>query len=311
MAPVADPLERLMNLLALLLNRQEPLTLDRIAVEMPGYPGGDEARRGAFERDKRALRELGIPIETVVLSGREAGASAYRIDRARYELPDLGLSDDERHALQVALATVHIGVDPAEDALVKLGATDEVALPGVSTALPALAQLPLLFEASTNRAPVTFRYRDEERVLDPYAISSRDGFWYVIGRDHRSGALRTFRVDRMAGGVEAGEPGSFTVPEGFRAEDALPDDPKVIGSGARVEAHVLVDHLRAAKVVREVGDDAVVERRADGAVVVRVPATNLDAFRSWVLGLLDHAEVLDPPPVRAAVRGWLEAMAGA
>jgi len=43
---------------------------------------------------------------------------------------------------------------------------------------------------------------------------------------------------------------------------------------------------------------------------VRVPASNLPAFRSWVLGLLDHAVVLDPPDVRAHVIDWISSVAG-
>ncbi len=69
--------------------------------------------------------------------------------------------------------------------------------------------------------------------------------------------------------------------------------------------------MRAAKVAREVGDGAVSERRADGSIVVRVPCGNLGAFRSWVLGLLDDATVLEPPDVRADVVAWLEGGAGA
>jgi hypothetical protein len=67
--------------------------------------------------------------------------------------------------------------------------------------------------------------------------------------------------------------------------------------------------VRAAKVVREVGDDAIAERRADGRVVVRVPCGNLPAFRSWLLGLLDDAVVIGPPEVRADVVAWLAAIA--
>ena len=43
--------------------------------------------------------------------------------------------------------------------------------------------------------------------------------------------------------------------------------------------------------------------------MVRVPCTNLAAFRSWVLGLLDHAEVLEPPAVRADLVAWLSSIA--
>ena len=40
-----------------------------------------------------------------------------------------------------------------------------------------------------------------------------------------------------------------------------------------------------------------------------VPCANAGAFRSWVLGLLEHAEVLSPPAVRADVVEWLRATA--
>ena len=43
---------------------------------------------------------------------------------------------------------------------------------------------------------------------------------------------------------------------------------------------------------------------------VRVPAGNLDAFRSWVLGLLEHAEVLEPASLRAEIVAWLSAVGG-
>ena len=42
---------------------------------------------------------------------------------ARYpdELPDLGLTEDERRALQLAAAAVHVGASGVEEALWKLG----------------------------------------------------------------------------------------------------------------------------------------------------------------------------------------------
>ncbi len=73
---------------------------------------------------------------------------------------------------------------------------------------------------------------------------------------------------------------------------------------------MLVDAARARLVVDELGEAAVVARHDDGAVELDVACANLDAFRSWLLGLGEHAEVLGPPPVRAAVVDWLRAMAG-
>ena len=80
--------------------------------------------------------------------------------------------------------------------------------------------------------------------------------------------------------------------------------------GEAQDATVAVAAIRASKVAREVGEDAVLDRRPDGSIVVRVPCGNRPAFRSWLLGLLDNAVVLEPAEVRAEVVAWLAAVAG-
>jgi predicted DNA-binding transcriptional regulator YafY len=67
--------------------------------------------------------------------------------------------------------------------------------------------------------------------------------------------------------------------------------------------------IRSAAVERELGPDRVVEHCDDGSIVVAVPTTNLAAFRSWTLGLLDHAVVESPVEVRQHVIDWLAATA--
>lgn len=99
-------------------------------------------------------------------------------------------------------------------------------------------------------------------------------------------------------------------PLDFDARAAFPIDPKELGD-APATARVLVDAGRARLVVDELGAGAVVTRRPDGSVELDVASANLDAFRSWVLGLGEHAEVLGPPAVRQAVVDWLRAMVGA
>jgi predicted DNA-binding transcriptional regulator YafY len=76
-----------------------------------------------------------------------------------------------------------------------------------------------------------------------------------------------------------------------------------------VAAHVLVDASQAAAVVDQVGESAVTERRDDGSVLLELPVTNTAAFRSFVLGLLDAAEVVAPPELRAEMASWLEGIA--
>lgn len=317
---MADPLERLTNLLALLLETREPLTQDRISHELAGqYPADAVARRGAFERDKALLRAEGVPIESVTTAD---GGTAYRIDRSRFELADLGLTPAETRALQVAVATVHLGTGWGEDALLKLDAQSVpdvsdsglTAAPSPAMAVGAMAApasadvLPVLFDANSQRAPVTFAYRGASRTVDPYGLVSRNGFWYLVGRDHDRNDVRTFRVDRMTGDISTGNAGSYTTPPGFDPSAALVKDARALGDGPS-EALVLIDAGHASRVLVDLGESAVRDRREDGDVVFAVPCANLWAFRSWLLGFLEHAEVLAPPTVRADVVDWLTAIA--
>ena len=314
---MVDRIERLTNLLALLLETNEPKSLVEIAGELDGqYPETDQARRAAFERDKAALREIGVPIETeVVAGGPYSGQTRYRIHRRAYELADLDLADDEMRALQVAVAAVRTGSGLGQEAIWKLGGALGEDRPSVSAVVPDRPELPIIRTAVAARSTIEFSYRGQPRVLDPWGLLLRGGFWYVIGYDHDRQAQRTFRVDRFDGGVAAistRSAGSFERPDSFDPRTAFPADPKEIGHDAfdGVEAEVHIDALRAAAIERELGSDRVLQRSADG-IVVRVPASNLPAFRSWVLGLLDHAVVLGPPEIRAEIVAWLRVVAGA
>ena len=60
-------LERLVNLSAALLAADRALTAEELRERVPGYPDEKSSFRRQFERDKDALRELGIPLQTVTL----------------------------------------------------------------------------------------------------------------------------------------------------------------------------------------------------------------------------------------------------
>ena len=311
---MVDRIERLTNLLALLLETSRPLSLVEIAGELVGqYPENERSRRASFERDKAALREIGVPIDTeIVAGGPYSGQTTYRIDRRAYELADLDLTPDEMRALQVAVAAVRS--EPGRHAIWKLGGALDDERPAVSAVIPERPELPAIRTAVSSRAPIEFGYRGEDRKLDPWGLLLRGGFWYVIGHDHVRNERRTFRVDRFdragdggADTVRVGAPGSFERPASFDPRTAFPADPKQIGQGAddSVDALVRISSLRSGAVERELGSDRVVERGDDGSVVVAVPAGNLVAFRSWVLGLLDHAVVESPDEIRQHLIDWL------
>ncbi|MEO6653654.1 MAG: WYL domain-containing protein [Ilumatobacteraceae bacterium] len=308
---MADRVERLTNLLALLLETTQPLSLIQIAGELRGqYPESQTARRGAFERDKAALREIGVPIEQRIAAGSDAGQTQYWIDRNRYEMHGLDLTADEMRALQVAIAATRPGSSSGQDALWKLGAGVLDQGTTVSAIVPDVAELPALRDAVASRARVGFRYNDVDREVDPWGLLLRAGFWYLIGFDNGRGERRTYRIDRIAGHVVThADAGSFERPADFDPRDAFPEDPKLIGADPTVpDALVAIDAVRAGHAERELGSERIAERRTDGSIVVSVPCANQPAFRSWVLGYLEHAEVLEPETARADVIAWLEAV---
>jgi predicted DNA-binding transcriptional regulator YafY len=85
-------------------------------------------------------------------------------------------------------------------------------------------------------------------------------------------------------------------------------EPWQLGEGEPQIARVLVDAHQAAIAIGEAGGDGVVEERDDGSVILEMSVTNLDGFRSFVLGFLEHAEVLGPPELRADIIDWLRAI---
>lgn len=304
---MVDRLERLVNLTATLLDTRRPLTLEELAERVePRYPDELAPRRRQFERDKDTLRELGIPITVESVDGF-GSEQAYRIKADDYYLPDLGLDEAELAALHLAVTAVRFADDAGLVGLAKLGGR---AGEGTETALAELDMSPLvatLFDAVNRHATIEFEYRGTTRRLDPYGVVLRFGHWYVVGRDRDHDAPRAFRVDRFDDDPVIGPGAAFDPPDTVDP-GAFVRDPLTYGSDQPIEARVLVDVARAALVVDDLGHESVAERRDDGSVVVTMPVVNRVAFRTWVLELLEHAEVLGPPELRDEFVAWLQAV---
>jgi predicted DNA-binding transcriptional regulator YafY len=316
-----DRFERLANLVTYLLDAGERghggASYADIVSAIPGYPEAEESRRRAFERDKKLLRDEDLPL--VEENGH------YWIPPEEYYLPDLGLTEDEQLALQLAVAAVPVSVSGGEagSALQKLslasgGDGPAASLAGGASPLADLEEhplLPVLHGAIRRRATVTFSHRGTERTVEPAQLFFREGNWYLFGFDRLRDAERNFRVDRIEADVVVGGAGSFERRAAAPSSSsvAMPREPWLFGGAddAPEEAVVRVDAVLAAKAVREAGDSARVERHDDGTVTLTMPVRHRGAFRSWVLGLLDHAEVVGPAALRDDVVGWLRRVAAA
>ncbi len=300
-----DRLERVTDLVLVLLNAPQPLTLDAIANQVPGYPAEHAARRQAFERDKRLLRDEGIPVVTQRLDGAEQ--YGYLIERDSFYLPDLELEADEQVALHLAVAGVHLGDPSGRDALMKLGASGLGDVRPVAALVPSAALIEL-YEAVRTRATARFTYRGEPRLVAPVGLRFRFGHWYLVAWDLERAAQRTFRVDRIDGEVERAEPGGAEVPEDLDVEAALPDEPWEAAGEDAVTMRIEVDAVEGPRVADEVGGERVAARHDDGSVELAFAVTSFDSIRSWVLGLLDHATIVEPPEFREELVAWLEAL---
>ncbi len=299
--------ERLLNLTAALRSARRPLTRDELLQRVPGYPDDPESARRAFERDKDELRSMGVPIRVEGLADTAADQVAYRILPEEYVLADPGLEPEEITALHLAANAVRLDGIGGLEAFWKLG----VDPPGPESEVDPVAHLSTdprlqpLFAAVAEHHPVSFRYGDVDRVLEPHRIDFRNGHWYVAGHDVGRGEGRVFRVDRIDGDVRAERERSFTPPAA--PHPGIVDPPWRIGGGPAVVVDLHVDADRASWAERHLGADAVRERGADGTRFA-VEVTNVAAFRSFVLMFLDRAEVLGPAEVRDDIVAWLEAI---
>jgi predicted DNA-binding transcriptional regulator YafY len=305
-----DRLERVTDLVLVLLDTRQPLTLDAIAHQVPGYPTEHSARRQAFERDKRLLRDEGIPVLTQRLPGQEQ--YGYQIDRDSFYLPDLDLEPDEQVALHLAVAGVHLGDPSGRDALLKLGAAGLGDVRPIASLVPPAALIEL-FEAVRTHATAAFAYRAEDRRVAPVGLWFRFGHWYLVAWDLERTAVRTFRVDRIEGEVARGEAGEAVVPDDVSVDvkAALPEEPWEVEGAGRVEMRVRVDALEARRVVDEVGEDKVVQWHEDGSVDLVLGVSSFASIRSWVLGLSDHVTVMAPAGYRDEVIAWLDVVRNA
>lgn len=312
------PLERLINLVALLLEARRPLSFEQIRSLMPAYQQGDvAAAKRMFERDKDVLREVGIPIELAATDAWEV-EQGYRILKDQYYLPQMGFTPDEVWALFVAAHAPGESGD-AELAFQKLSTgaetnvlsamAERTAVPGADPSGPHLGAAA---DALARRRAIRFRYRPSQgkpatREVDPYSLVFRGGHWYLVGLDRTRAEVRSFRLSRLLSPVrEIGE--ASTPPEGFDASALLEAGPWGLGRPAE-RARVAFSPKVAWWAVRDVPGARVLKTRKDGWVEVEVPASQTDTFASWILSFGPDARVYSPKWVRDQVVARLEALA--
>ena len=316
-----DKLIRQLSLVAFLMAERRPLTARDVKQNVEGYSEmSDEAFARRFYSDRSELLSLGVPLQ----SQRDefTGEELYTLRSENYFLPQLELTDDELAALQTCLYLLEgqfAYAEPFRLALQNLAlGRPGFSQPPTETAVrvdvrdpdysPELAgRLSKLEAAISKQRTLRFDYwsivRDkvQERTLDAYALLPHEGSWYVIGKDHASGEIRTFRVSRIRGDIRfhTRRERDFRLPAEFNAQDYRPPPAWQMGE--------IVGEAR----IELAGDTAWwVERshRRSGTIedsVFVTPYASLEHLASWVLRLDGRAIPLEPDELRREVAAGL------
>ena len=310
-----DKVERLLNLVSLLLETRRPLSVADIRGKIPNYADqSDDAFHRMFERDKNDVRDLGFVIEQEDIDAW--GESGYRIRRSDALLEDPGFTPDELAALSIAGQAWGGGADGSLG-LLKLSVGSGVAEPGsTGWLLPRVSldrNIAVLLDAIVARKRVRFAYRTggggepNEREVEPHGLYHR-GTWYLAAYDPAREAVRNFKLSRVEGTIQR-SPGKD--PDFERPEHRAIGVPHGPWEGEpEGTARVRFSPDTAWWVERRTGAERI-EEDDDGWVTFEMPvAAELDSFAGWIAGFADAAVAIAPPELRDAVVARLRALAG-
>ena len=314
-----EPLERLLNLVGLLLETERPMTFEEIRRTLPAYGGDnlDSAKR-KFERDKDILREYGVPLEMSATDVWDV-EQGYTIPKDRYYLPEIAFTPEEVTALFVAAQSASEETVAARGVRKLLYGAEGGVLAGaesgplVAGSDTRSARVVAAADAAGARRRVRFGYRTSQgavsdRIVDAFGVVFRGGHWYLVGHDEERDAVRAFRLSRCTTELEDAGEGS-SPPGGFRAIDHVEAGPWQLSA----EDRALVAAAPGAVVLVESTFPGVVRERIrdDGWVILAVPAADEHALAAMLLQFGADVEALEPPTLRDEVIRRLKASADA
>jgi predicted DNA-binding transcriptional regulator YafY len=161
-------------------------------------------------------------------------------------------------------------------------------------------------EAAVRRQPLAILYTDRndratERVLQPYGVVAFEGRWYATGLDSRSGAVRSFRLDRIA--RVAVQDGQFQVPAGFDPASVVTEAVSGASYPLAVSVRVQGGERAVRTRMRMPGPATVIDQAAGepGWVRVRWRVERLDWVPSVLAGLGLPFVIEEPAELRDRV----------
>ncbi len=319
-----DPVERVLNLLALLHETSQPLTRAGIAQRMARgstpYATDADALHQQFSADRRTLTlGLGVVVHQRVKGGSEAGQTEYWIDPAELRLPELQLDPEEQLVVALALAAVRRSVPLAGEAALKLSPIWTPSSP-IDFVIDLPDPVVLVMEAARASRVIEITERSAPQVMEPWAVILIRGSWQVWGHMVSAGEsepseqssqqsdpldqARLVRIDERSRPVVIPGRERSCLPQPFDAERI----PSLMRQGAG-DSTVAEIHVDEAAAVRAALSPLVVNRsEIAGGISVQVKVEDRSALRSWLLSLGPSATLIGPKDLREEFRDWLLAI---
>lgn len=297
--------ERLLNLMFVLLNASRPIEREDLRTRVPGYADkNDAAFERLFERDKKELKDQGIPLETRPIDVFQEDVVGYIIDRKDWLLPEVALDSEERILLSLAASAWQ----DAQVSSIAYSALDRVTdpsldlpiRPGIGRRQPNFAEI---FQAVTEQRVIEFDYRNRDgaqimrRVLEPWKMLLSSGSWYVAGFDQIRQEQRIFKLSRIVGSVEVTKNSILHhIPSDLDLTTAVSEWRRE--NSVEQEAQVRVP-LKTCANLRLLASD--IQASGDTHELLSIPFTDEYQLVREISKVCDMAQVLTPEDLREAV----------
>jgi proteasome accessory factor BC len=330
MAKDTEKLIRQLSLISYLMAERRPVTAPEIRRDVEGYSAMNEdafARR--FYADRSELEALGIVLSVEKPADGLVEQETYSLPPENFHLPPIEFTDAELAALRTALQLLDgefAYAEPLRLALQQISwgrpspllapeqHTVALGITGSAGGHDVSQRLAKIETAIFRRKTVVFDYYTMERDdlggrrVDPYQLLYQGGQFYVVGRSHERSAIRVFRLSRIHGkvGYATKAEHDFQRPADF--------DPR--GYANRIDwqfgdsigtAEVWIGHRIAWQIERHFGRYGEMHApNGNGDRVFFTSYANKRQLIAWVLGLGEHARVLNPPELVDELRERIE-----